>query len=151
MVIILSTKREPSSLCVPKLALRHRHPGRIARSAAWWVGATPATCTNVHKAARRFRMSRHVPAVFGTPHCHPAANSRSPSRRAGHIGTKSASVSSVPSRTRCHHVNIWCAGASKAAPISSEHPPRSRIASQSLRRCAQHSCRHRTGYQLDAR
>src|SRR6266542_5056933 len=67
-VIMLSTKREPSALCVPKLPLRQSTPGRIALSAVLFVGSTPATCTNVHNASRRFRMSRHVPAVWGTPH-----------------------------------------------------------------------------------
>jgi hypothetical protein len=56
----------------------------------------------------------------------------------------------VPSRTRCHHVNIWCACASQASPLSAEHPPRSRLASKSLSQCAQQRGRHRTGYQLYA-
>src|SRR5438093_9628038 len=67
-VIILSTKREPSSLCVPTLPLRHSTPGRIDRAAVLLVGSTPSTCTNVHNASRRFSISRHVPSVVGTPH-----------------------------------------------------------------------------------
>src|SRR5207248_5084037 len=82
-VIILSTKREPSALCVPKLPLRQSTPGRIDRSAALLVGSTPSTCTNVHSASRRFRMSWHVPAVLGTPLRLPATNNRSTSRRSG--------------------------------------------------------------------
>src|SRR5215470_5825146 len=84
-VIILSTKREPASLWVPKLPLRHCTPGRIARSAVLFVGSTPATCTKVHNAWRRFRISRHVPAVLAMPHWLPASNSRSTSRRRGVI------------------------------------------------------------------
>src|SRR5712691_11752171 len=49
-VIMLSTKREPSALCVPKLPLRQSTPGRIALSAVLFVGSTPATCTFVQNA-----------------------------------------------------------------------------------------------------
>src|SRR6266516_5789435 len=147
-VIILSTKREPSSLCVPKLPLRHSTPGRIDLSAVLLVGSTPSTCTNVHNASRRFRMSRHVPSVLGTPQRLPAYNNRSTSRRSGVMEERKVERFKVPSRTRCHHVNIWCACASKASPISSERPPRPRIASKSRTKCAEQSCRHRTGYQL---
>ncbi len=42
----------------------------------------------------------------------------------------------MPSRTRCHHVNIWCACASKASPTS-EAPLRPRIDSKSRSKCAQ--------------
>src|SRR5712691_7901605 len=147
-VSMLSTKREPSALCVPKLPLRQRTPGRIDLSAALLVGSTPATWTNVHKASRRFRMSRHVPAVLGIPQCLPASNNRSTSRRSGVMEERNVERFKVPSCTRCHQVNIWCAWASKASPSSSEHPPRARIASKSRSKCAQQSCRHRTGYQL---
>src|SRR5215831_18382865 len=82
-VIMLSTKREPSALCVPKLPLRQSTPGRIDLSAILFVGSTPATCTNVHNASRRLRMSRHVPAVLGTPQRLPASNNRSTSQRSG--------------------------------------------------------------------
>src|SRR5712691_9601046 len=145
--IILSTTREPASLCVPKLPLRHSTPGRIDLSAVLLVGSTPSTCTNVHHASRRFKMSRHVPAVVGTPQVLPASHSLSTSRRIGFIEERNVERCSVPSRTRCHQGNIWCACASKASPLSSAHPPRSRIAATSLRKCAQQSCRHRTGYQ----
>jgi len=138
-VCMLSTKREPSALCVPKLPLRQSTPGRIALSAVLLVGSTPSTCTNVHNAWRRFRMARHVPAVLGTPHRLPASNSRSTSRRSGLIYDRNVERCRVPSRTRCHHANSWCTCASKAVPISSECPPRPRIASQSRRKCAQHS------------
>ena len=63
-VSMLSTKREPSALCVPKLPLRQSTPGRIALSAVLFVGSTPATWTNVHNASRRFKMSRHVPSLW---------------------------------------------------------------------------------------
>src|SRR5262249_23160544 len=63
-VIMLATKRDPASLCVPKLVLRHCTPGRIARSAVLLVGSTPSTCTNVHNASRRFRMSRTMPSQY---------------------------------------------------------------------------------------
>src|SRR6516162_7925855 len=132
-VIMLSTKREPSALCVPKLPLRQSTPGRIALSAILLVGSTPSTCTKVHNASRRFRMSRHVPAVLGTPQRLPASKSRSISRRSGVMEERNVERFNVPSRTRCHQVNIWCACVSKASPISSEHPPRSRIASKSRR------------------
>src|SRR5438128_107019 len=56
-VIMLSTKREPSALCVPKLPLRQSTPGRIDLSAVLLVGSTPSTWTNVHNASRRFKMS----------------------------------------------------------------------------------------------
>src|SRR4030095_3389385 len=138
-VIMLSTKREPSALCVPKLPLRQSTPGRIDLSAMLLVGSTPSTCTNVHKAWRRFRMFRHIPAVLGTPHRLPASNSRSTSRRSGLIYDRNVDRCSVPSRTRCHHANIWCTCTSKASPISSECPPRLRIASKSRSKCAQHS------------
>src|SRR5215510_8133249 len=82
-VIMLSTQHEPSALCVPKLPLRQSTPGRIDLSAVLLVGSTPATCTNVHNAWRRFRISRHVPAVLGTPQRLPASNNRSTSRRSG--------------------------------------------------------------------
>ena len=36
--------------------------------------------------------------------------------------SETLSVARCPSRTRCHHVNIWCACASKASPIFSEAP-----------------------------
>src|SRR6266516_1701557 len=64
---MLSTKREPSALCVPKLPLRQSTPGRIALSAVLLVGSTPSTWTNVHNASRRFKISWHVPAVL-VPH-----------------------------------------------------------------------------------
>src|SRR5712691_3981 len=121
-VIMLSTKREPSSLCVPKLPLRHSTPGRSDLSAALFVGSTPSTCTKVHNASRRFRMSRHVPAVLGTPPRLPASNNRSTSRRSGLIEARNVERCTVPSRTRCHHVHIWCACASKASPSSAEAP-----------------------------
>src|SRR5215467_245870 len=98
-VSMLSTKREPSALCVPKLPLRQSTPGRIALSAVLLVGSTPSTCTNVHNAWRRFKMSRHVPAVLGTPHRLPACNSRSTSRRSGLIYDRNVDRFSVPSRT----------------------------------------------------
>ena len=47
----------------------------------------------------------------------------------------------MPSRTRRHHVNLWCACVSKASPSSAEAPLRSRIASQSRSRLTD------TGYQ----
>ena len=72
-----------AALWVPKLPLRHKTPGRIARSAGLFVGATPAECTKVHKAWRSLRISRHMPSVFGTPHVLPASSSRSTSRRTG--------------------------------------------------------------------
>src|SRR3989441_4229926 len=56
----LSTKREPSALCVPKLPLRQSTPGRIALSAVLLVGSTPSTCTKVHNASRRFRSEEHT-------------------------------------------------------------------------------------------
>src|SRR5262249_982019 len=138
-VIILSTKREPASLWVPKLPLRHCTPGRIARSALFCVGSTPATCTKVHNAWRRFRISWHVPSVLATPHWLPASNSRSTSRRRGVIEERNGERANLPSRTRCHHVNSWCACARRASPMSSEAPPRLRIASKSRSRCVQHS------------
>ena len=79
------TKHEPTSLCVPKRPLRHSTPGQIDLSAAVLVGSTPATYTNVPNAARRFRMSRHVPAVLGAPQRLPTFNNRSTSRRSGLI------------------------------------------------------------------
>jgi hypothetical protein len=39
-VIIASTNLEPSALWVPKMPLRQSTPGRIARSAALFVGST---------------------------------------------------------------------------------------------------------------
>src|SRR5216683_6977677 len=147
---MLSTKREPAALCVPKLPLRQSTPGRIALSAVLLVGSTPSTWTNVHNASRRFKMSWHVPAVLATPQRLPASNRRSTSRRSGVIEDRKLERFSVPSRTRCHQVNIWCAWTSKASPSSLERPPRPRIASKSRHRWAQHTCRHRTGYQLYA-
>jgi hypothetical protein len=82
-VIIFSTKRAPSSLCVPKLPLRHRPPGRSDLSAAFFVGATPSTGTKVPNTPRRFRISRPVPSVFGTPQRLPTVHNRSTSRRSG--------------------------------------------------------------------
>jgi hypothetical protein len=55
------------TLCVPKRPLRQRTPGRIARSAALFVGGTSAWRTNVHNACRRSRISRHTPSVFSPP------------------------------------------------------------------------------------
>src|SRR4029453_5042248 len=49
-VIMFATKREPSSLCVPKLPVRHSTPGRSALSAVLFVGSTPSTCPKVHHA-----------------------------------------------------------------------------------------------------
>src|SRR5260370_1391628 len=66
-----------------KPLLAHSSTGRIDPPAVLLVGSTPSTCTNVHNASRRFRMSRHVPAVLGTPHRLPASKSRSTSRRSG--------------------------------------------------------------------
>jgi hypothetical protein len=63
-VIIASTNREPWALWVPKLPWRQRTPGRIARSAALFVGSTPAWCTKVHSACRRLRISRQVPSSW---------------------------------------------------------------------------------------
>src|SRR5438093_10450818 len=104
---MLSTKREPSTLGVPKLPLRQRTPGRIDLSAVLLVGSTPSTGTNVHNASRRFRMSRHVPAVLGTPHRLPASKSRSTSRRSGLMEERKLDRCRVPARTRCHQGNIW--------------------------------------------
>src|SRR4029450_1246710 len=67
-VIMFATKREPSSLCVPKLPVRHSTPGRSALSAVLFVGSTPSTCTKVHNASRRFKISWQVPSVLATPH-----------------------------------------------------------------------------------
>src|SRR5687767_12089082 len=86
---MLSTKREPSLLWVPKLPLRRCTPGRMARSAVLFVGSTPSTCTKVHNASRRLRISPAGPLGFGHPTLatrfqqafHLAAKRR-------HIGTK---------------------------------------------------------------
>ena len=63
---------------------------------------------------------------------------RSTSWRRGLIYDRNVERVSVPSHTRCHQVNIWCACASKASPISSETPPRPRIASKSRNNCPAH-------------
>jgi len=47
----------------------------------------------------------------------------------------------VPSRTRCHQTNIRLVSRSKARPSRAAVPPRSVKATNSRRRCAQHSCR----------
>ena len=146
-VSMLSTNREPAALCVPKRPLRHNTPGRIARSAALVVGSTPATCTKVHNAWRRFRMSRHVPAVLGPPQRLPTPKSRSTSRRRGVRSVRNVERWKVPVRTRCHHVNLCYACTNRASPSAVDTPPRSRLASQARSRGAQHSGRHRTGYQ----
>ena len=57
----------------------------------------------------------------------PAANNRSTSQRSGVMYERNVDRLSVPSRTRCHQANIWCACLSKASPISSALPPRSRM------------------------
>src|SRR4030095_3724875 len=67
-VIMFATKRQPPSLCVPKLPVRHSTPGRSALSAVLFVGSTPSTCTKVHNASRRFKISWQVPSVLATPH-----------------------------------------------------------------------------------
>ena len=122
-VIMCSTKREPSLLCVPKLPLRHSTPGRIDHSAALLVGSTPSTCTNVHNASRRFRTQRtHIGAKtrpFQRAFAYPM-----PPRK--HL-----------MRLRQHGVTDLLGAASAAA-----HRFKAR------NKCAQHSCRHRTGYPL---
>jgi hypothetical protein len=87
------------------------------------------------------------PFGLGPPPGLPASQSRSTSQRSGGREERKVDRFTVPSRTRCPHENIWCACASQASPISSQPPPRPRIASQSRRPGAQHSCRPRTGYQ----
>src|SRR5262249_17965260 len=67
-VIMFATKRAPSSLCVPKLPLRHSTPGRSALSAVVFVGSTPSTCTKAHNASRRCNISWQVPSVLAPPH-----------------------------------------------------------------------------------
>ena len=136
--IILATPRAPSALCVPQLPLRHRTPGRSDRAAGFWVGSTPSPCTHVHSASRRFRMSRHVPAVLGPPHRLPAAKRRATSRRSGLMEERPRDRGSVPWRTRRHHVNLGGTCPRTASPISAAHPPRSRLASPSLRQGAHH-------------
>src|SRR5262249_32731244 len=100
---MLSTKREPSAPCVPKLPLRHNTPGRSTLSAVLSVGSTPSTWTNVHNASRRFRMSRHVPSVLGTPQRLPTSKSRSISRCSGVIEERNVERCKEPSCPRCHH------------------------------------------------
>jgi hypothetical protein len=47
-VSMLSTKREPASLCVPKLPLRHSTPGRIARLNSARRSLSPLVFKTVH-------------------------------------------------------------------------------------------------------
>src|SRR6516162_3046590 len=79
------------------------------------------------------------PLVLATPHWLPTSRSRSTSRRSGVMYERNVERANVPSRTRCHQVNIWCACSSRASPIVSETPPRPRIASKSRSKCAQHT------------
>jgi len=92
------------------------------------VGSTPSTCTKVHNASRRFKISWHIPSVADTPQRLPASSRCSTSRSAGAY-TPERRACSVPSHTRCHHLNIWCALASK--PRQSlrrpRHGPRNRF------------------------
>jgi hypothetical protein len=68
-------------LWVAELLLGQSMPGRMTRPAALFVGFTPAWRTNVHKAWRTLKISRHTPSLVGTPHFWPASSNRSTSRR----------------------------------------------------------------------
>jgi len=149
--LIASTQRDPSARWVPKLPVRHKPPGRIARAAVVLVGSTPAIRTNVHRAADPLRIARHLPAVCATPQGCPALRRRAPWRRMGRILLRNSACGTVPSRTRCPPCNLCRACARRAAPISWARPPRALIAAQSRSRCAQHTCRHRVGYHGEAR
>jgi len=117
---MLATKREPAALCVPKLPLRQRPPGRIARSAVCLVGSPPSTCPKVPKAARRCRMSRHVPAILGPPQRLPTAKRRALSRAAG------AWRSETPRVCRGPHAPAAPRATSGAPARRRQSPPRTR-------------------------
>ena len=67
MVSMVSTKRLPASLCVPKDSFRQMTAWRRARSASLFVGPTPSTSTNVHKWWRPLHNSSHMPAKRRLP------------------------------------------------------------------------------------
>ena len=114
-------------------------------------GAPPPACrTTVHRACRRLRSARPVPSVLGPPHGWPAASSRSPACRTGHIELAKVRWAHVPARTRGHPGNRCRAGPCTASPLSRERPPRSIMASMSRSRCAPHTCRRHGGYQGEA-
>jgi hypothetical protein len=98
-VIIASTHRDPAALWVPKRPVRHKTPGRIARSAALVVGSTPSTRPKVPRASDTLRISRQTPSVFTTPPGWPALSSRATGRRIGRMRTRNGAWGSVPART----------------------------------------------------
>ena len=60
-VSMVSTKRLPCALCVPKESLRQITACRNARSPALFVGSIPSQRTNVHSQSRCSYNSRHMP------------------------------------------------------------------------------------------
>ena len=69
-------------------------------------GFHPCVTHDCPQALPRFKISRQVPSVVGTPQVWPAASSRSISRRTGHIELAKVGWANVPSRTRCHQWHI---------------------------------------------
>lgn len=93
---------EPAA-CVTAATLRperHHTAGRSARSAAWFVGSTPSTRTNAHKAGSHSRSPLHNAAAFAQPHTRPRASTSRSQGRGSSLAVRLLARLNVPSRTR---------------------------------------------------